>query len=109
MKDDFFVGIYDPLDVRRNLLESSKEIVKSLQSHDTLARIRKDKLRYYEEMRNIMDELTFLTTKLKEKLPQSHLREKVPIGVKIRNVPNEEMNELENEFRKIEKEFNDMS
>ena len=45
---DFFVGIYDPQDVRRNVLESSKEVVNSLQSHDSLKSIRRNKLKCYK-------------------------------------------------------------
>ncbi len=108
MKDDFFVGIYEPLDVRRNLLESSKDVVKSLQAYDKLTEIRKSKLRYYEQMRGIMDELNFLVSKLKTKLPESHLRKKDERIVVNKEIPTEEMRKLEDEFRKIEREFSDL-
>ena len=69
---DFFVGIYDPQDVRRNVLESSKEVVNSLQSHDSLKSIRRNKLKCYKEMRQIMVELDFLVNKLEKSLPNPH-------------------------------------
>ena len=108
MKDDFFVGLYEPLDVRRNLLESSKEVVKSLQAFEKLSEIRRNKLRYYEQMRGIMDELNFLTSKLRTKLPESHLRKTNEKIVMTKEVPSEEMRKLEDEFRKIEREFSDL-
>ena len=64
MKDDFFVGIYDPIDVRRNILESSKEIVKSLQSHNALKILREEKLKQYKMMRQVMSELDMLMGRL---------------------------------------------
>jgi len=54
---DYFVGIYDPLDVRRNILESSKELIKSLEGVEDLNKIRLQKLRKYKEMKMVMNEL----------------------------------------------------
>lgn len=77
VKDDYFVGVYDPIDVRRNLLENSKELIRSLQSFDALLKIRHQKVRAYRENKEIMSELDLLITKLKSKLPKSHLRKAI--------------------------------
>jgi regulator of replication initiation timing len=71
---DYFVGIYDPLDVRRNILESSKEIIKSLQIFEKLKNIRQQKLGLFKQMRTVMQEFDTLISKLQRKLPKTHLR-----------------------------------
>jgi hypothetical protein len=73
-QEDFFVGIYDPVDVRRAILESSKEIISSLQSYEKLEKLRYEKLANINKMKTIMKELDLLITKLKTKLPKSYLR-----------------------------------
>lgn len=120
MKDDFFVGIYDPIDVRRNLLENSKEIIKSLQSFDTLVKIRHQKTKLYKEMKDVMNELGLLITKLKSKLPKAHLRKAIEknqprramaarIGTELKSSSKEgfvsELKKLEQEMKNIEKEI----
>ena len=66
MKDDsFFVGIYNPEDSRRNILESSRELVKSLQAYDKLHNVREQKLLLFKEMKTVMEELDLLVGKLK--------------------------------------------
>ena len=71
---NFFVGIYDPVDVRRNLLESSREIVSSLQSYDKLHAIRLQKLKLYQDMKKAKEELDMLISRLTVSLPKSYLR-----------------------------------
>lgn len=97
---DFFVGIYEPTDVRRNILESSKEIVESLQSNSKLTKIRNEKILLYDEMRKIMGDLDLLISKLNHKLPRTHLRKETSEG-KI----HPEMTKLEKELRSLETEF----
>lgn len=110
MSEKLFVGIYEPIDVRRNLLEASREVVSSLQSYEKLERIRSNKLRNFEDMKRIMQELDLLVTKLKTKLPKSRLRKALG-EVKTqtprkRIVPkNADMQKLESEIRNIEREF----
>ena len=74
MEDNFFVGIYEPIDVRRNLLESSKELIKCLQTYERLEKIRNEKLKYYKEMKRVSAELDLLVNKLKQKLPNTGIR-----------------------------------
>lgn len=97
---DFFVGIYEPTDVRRNVLESSKEIVETLQSNSKLAKIRNDKMLLYDEMRKIMGDLDLLISKLNNKLPKTHLRKETKD-----NKIQPELTKLEKELRSLETEF----
>ncbi len=115
---DYFVGIYDPLDVRRNLLESSKEIIKSLQSYERLEKIREEKLRLYREMKRLSAELDLLVSKIKQNLPTSGLRRTLkskqksfsslnvsPGGKKFSS----ELQKLEEQLREVEKQLSFMT
>ena len=74
MEDDYFIGIYDPLDVRRNVLESSKHIIKSLECHDKIEKIRLEKVKSLKEMKKVMSELEMLSSRLKHRMPKSNIR-----------------------------------
>lgn len=107
---DFFVGIHEPLDVRRNLLECSREIVNSLKSNEKITRIRKEKLHNFEKMKTIMSELDLIISQLKTKLPKSNLRKsldnnRIPIVSAKTTSSTAEMKELDNQLKDIEKEF----
>ena len=103
VEKDFFVGIYEPRDVRRNVLESSKEIVNSLQSHDALKTIRRKKLAHYREMRQIMKELDFLVAKLENGLPKPHLRK--THGSSKNKFSDSSVKKLDKQLKDIEKEI----
>jgi len=104
MAENYFVGIYDPVDVRRNLLESSKEAVESLQSFTKLEDIRKKKIRHVREMKIIMEELDLLVGKLREKLPKSHLRNTLDISDK----PKQGAVKFTSELERLESQLNEL-
>ena len=119
-KDGFFVGVYDPIDVRRNLLENSKELIKSLQSFDTLLKIRHQKIVAYKETKEVMNELDLLIVKLRSGLPKAHLRKAIekkrPKRIMSTKIQTDlksdsrdrfisELKKLEQEMKNIEKEI----
>lgn len=113
MAESYFVGIYDPIDVRRNILESSKEIVKSLQSFEKIESIREEKLKTIKDMKKIMAELELLISKLADKLPKTKLRkaiEKTADNLQKNTAPtpgrfSSELEKLESQLRLVEKEL----
>ncbi len=50
----FYVGIKNPIDVRKNLLESSKYIIKNLQRHERFKAIRGEKIGQIMKLKEIM-------------------------------------------------------
>ncbi|MFH1506624.1 MAG: hypothetical protein ABIE94_06605 [archaeon] len=72
-QDAYFVHIRSPVDFRRTLLESSREIIHLMQDYQTLLELRKQRLDmercFKEETREIM----LLVNKLEKALPKHSL------------------------------------
>lgn len=75
-KEPLFVGIGDPVLVRRNLLLSSKELIDALKRQEGLIDLRLRKENYLVEFKRITDALVVLNKKLRVHLPKVPLREK---------------------------------
>ncbi len=112
--EQFFVGISGTKDLRRNLLESSREVVHSLQSYEKISEIREEKLRRIRQFKTVIEELKLLISKLNESVPQVRIKQPVskndfklpkkkkePVSKK-RKDEIEEMRELEEDLSKIE-------
>lgn len=71
-KDEiFYVGIRDPIEIRRSLLESSKDMVHSLQRFERFKEVRKEKLEELNEVRKTMNVVKKLMSQLKKTLPDA--------------------------------------
>lgn len=77
MKEDlFYVGIKNPLDVRRSLLESYKHMIKGLQRHERFKEVREEKAEQIIKLKNVMGDIEKLNARLKAELPKTELRAK---------------------------------
>jgi hypothetical protein len=72
----FYVGIKDPIEIRRSILESSKELLQYLQRAEKFKAVRKEKTHQLEKLREEMKEIQALAKKLKALLPKTGLRAK---------------------------------
>lgn len=70
----FFVKIKEPSDVKKNLLESLKDIVENLQRFEKFKNTRDEKLRNISKLREDVKELVKLNSQLKAALPETKLR-----------------------------------
>lgn len=70
----FYVGIKEPLDLRRNLLESSKMIITSLQKHQKFTDIKLKKMGYVGELKRLIKEIKKLNNSLNSKLPSTYIK-----------------------------------
>lgn len=68
--DSYFVSVKNPLETRRQLLESTKKSLVSLQNYHRLLLIRQEKLKHIENLKLSVKEILYLNTKLTEKLPE---------------------------------------
>jgi hypothetical protein len=75
-KEIFYVGVTDPTEVRRNLLESTRDIVIFLRTYENFKRIRAEKVREIEKLKLQIQEITRILNKLRRDLPKTRLREK---------------------------------
>jgi cell fate (sporulation/competence/biofilm development) regulator YmcA (YheA/YmcA/DUF963 family) len=73
-KDIFFVEVREPEEVRRNILESLKEIVESLQRFEKFKETRKDKLDKVNKLRKIVKDTSMSILDLKKSLPEAKIR-----------------------------------
>lgn len=70
----FFVGVQDPLEVRRNILEVSKEMVQFLQQHEKLKTMRNEKEESIKRLKEDVRQLKLYISKLRQVLPKTKLR-----------------------------------
>ncbi len=75
--DIFFVGIRDPVEVRRNLLESTRDVVQTLQRFERFKQVRDEKQQEVAGLREQVKEINRLVNKLKSSLPKTKLRIKL--------------------------------
>ncbi len=73
----FYVGVQDPTEVRRNVLESYRDAVHFLQQHGKLKALRAQKAQALEELRADVRELKKLVLKMKRVMPKTKLRVKL--------------------------------
>ena len=73
-KDVFFVEVHDSPEVRRNLLESLKEIVENMQRFEKFKETRRDKIEHINKLSKIIKEINKLMPRLKNSLPEVKLR-----------------------------------
>jgi hypothetical protein len=70
----FFVGIKDPIEIRRSILESSKEVVQYMQRAERFKEIRKEKTGEILKLKGLVEDTQKLVRKLKTELPKTKLR-----------------------------------
>jgi polyhydroxyalkanoate synthesis regulator phasin len=76
----FFVGIRDPIELRKELLTSSKNLIDSLRRYEAFKDLKEEKLQNVLELKHVFDELLVLNRKLRNHLPRIPV--KVPTALK---------------------------
>lgn len=69
MSKEFYVGIVNPKEVRKNLLESSKIFVQALQRYEKVKEIKEEKQKKIVELKGIIADISFTITELRTHLP----------------------------------------
>ncbi len=73
----FFVGIKDTKDLKRAILESTRDTVVFLQKYENFQKIKKEKNETIQELKKMVKEISSLITELKRKLPESELHRRL--------------------------------
>ena len=76
-KSMFFVELREPNEVRRNILESLKEIVENLQRFEKFKDMRADKLAHIEKLSKIVKDINKMVSTLRGTIPQAKIRMKI--------------------------------
>jgi hypothetical protein len=75
--DIFFVGIKDPIEIRRSILESLKGTVEDLQRFERFKAVREEKVNAVRVLKTQVRELHRMINKLRTEVPKSDLRVKL--------------------------------
>ncbi len=74
-KEVFYVGLNDSKEVRKNVLESTRDLIQIIKDQDNLKQMRVQKAVLIEELKNQMAQIDNLMIKLKRALPSSREKE----------------------------------
>lgn len=114
MSELFFVGIKDPLEIRKELLTSSKNLIDALRRYEKYKIIRETKTAHIIELKRVFDELLILNKKLRGKLPKVPIKapqlgetkiEQKKVKTAVKEVPKSKLDVLEQELSKIEEKL----
>lgn len=115
-KELFYVGLRDPSEVRKNILESSRDIVIFLKTYENFKRIRLRKIEEINKLKLKIQEIVRLVNKLSRELPKTRLRAKPEealrkggarrsAGLPKRTGPEKAVNVLESQLGEIEQKL----
>lgn len=115
-----FMKVDEPVEVRRNLLESAKITIHSLQRYERFKKVREEKAEKIIALRNVMKEIEQLFIQLKRELPDTeihtpervehHGKKVVKTKGKVRMPEySSELEQLEKELKQIEAKLNALS
>lgn len=111
MSDEvFFKKVESPVELRKNLLESSRKAVKSLQKYKDVNSIRLKKSENILKLKILMKEINQLLTLLKKKMPDiasKAVKAKMP-SVKEPKKIKEEVKKVQPELADLENQLNDI-
>ncbi|MFH1063983.1 MAG: hypothetical protein V1729_02805 [Candidatus Woesearchaeota archaeon] len=107
----YFVQIKDPLDMRRDILGSSRQMIQILQRYERIKQLRIKKVEKIHDLKATTKEIHLLVTKMKAVLPAYKVRldlekENKP---KRRGMTGDELKNLEAELRMIEEKIGNLS
>jgi len=103
----YFVQIKDPMDVRRSMLGTSKQIIQILQRYERIKDLRVKKLEKISQLRGTNKEINLMAAKLKKAFPAVDIRikldkEEIKAKSQKTEMKGDELLKLESELRKIE-------
>ena len=102
MTEQFYIGIENPVEARRAILEASKSVLQGLQSYEDLREIRKEKVQVAVLAQEHLKEVLKSVRKLKRTLPKGDYS---PPKGKKKVTSQAEAKVLEKELTSLEKEL----
>lgn len=100
----FYVGIKDPVEIRRDLLEATKDAIVIIKTYENIKSLRAEKAKQVLAMQEIIKQLNVLMNKLKRSLPETRVRKKPHAEIKEETEEKKPHKKL-TEFEKLEAEL----
>ncbi len=100
--NDYHVGISDPVRLRRDLLESTREVIHMLQRYERVEDLRAEKREKIKEMHSLFSDIRELSSKLKVIFPKINISSKTPKKIRTTVKPASDLRHLEKELDHIE-------
>jgi len=105
-QEEFYVGIENPDDIRRQILETSRDVVVSLQRFEKFKITMLKRLDYIEKVKSNVKEINDLILRLKKVLPASRIRIKPIVEKEVikkaSGSKGDDLERLEKELSEIE-------
>ena len=79
---NFFVGIEDSTDIKRDVLEATRGVVEIMQKYEKFKEARTKKMNEIEKLKKTISDINKLNTRLKSVLPKTPLR--IPHGIETK-------------------------
>lgn len=76
IQEVYYVGVSDPVEVRRTILETSKSIIQAMHRYEKYKEFRAQKIELVKHLSKQMTELSSIITSLKSSLPKSTIKVK---------------------------------
>ena len=73
----FFVGLHDTKDLKRALLESTRDTIMFMQKYENILKIRTQKNEAIDHLKKLVKEINKMVSNLKQKLPESEIHRKL--------------------------------
>ena len=113
--EQYFVHVRDPVDIRKHILSSSKQIIQILQRYERIKDLRVKKLEKISQLRATNKEINLIIAKLKKALPAAEMRVKIG-GREDKKIKKgraefrgDELAKLESDLRMIEEKMGGLS
>jgi hypothetical protein len=110
-EEPLYVGLVDPVDLRKDILNSSRIIISSLRKYEAFQQLRTEKEKKIIELRKSLREINILVKRIKQMMPKSALKQ-MPMQSPAPSTPSEEiigektrLAELEDELAKVEEKL----
>ena len=73
-KEVLYVGVKNPIEMRRTILETTKDSVEMLQKYEKFRAVREEKIATIKQLQEQIKDITKIVTKLKTALPTVDIR-----------------------------------
>ena len=73
-KDPYFIGLGDPVELRKNILEPTREVIQFLQSYEEFKKVKEEKTFTIGLLKDDLKEIKLYINKLRRLLPRSKIK-----------------------------------